>query len=186
MSPCTIGFSGRIKSGKTTVAKATADALGWPFVSFGDYIRAVARQQKQDSESRPVLQRIGESLIAQGWPAFCRNVLATISWQAGNPAVIDGIRHVEAVDNLRAIVVPLAFVLVHVKIDDVRQLHRVRLEQGTLGSVGGLELHSTEADVKSRLPELADVLVDGARPIEDTVAQICDFLKETVGAIEGG
>ena len=136
-------------------------------MSFGDYIRAVARQQKQDSESRPVLQNIGESLIAQGWPAFCRNVLATISWQPGNPAVIDGIRHVEAVDNLRAIVVPLGFVLVHVKIDDDRQLHRVRLEQGTLESLGGLELHSTEADVKSRLPELADLLVDGARPIEE-------------------
>ena len=174
-----IGFSGRIKSGKTTIARATADSLSWQYVAFSDYVRLVARQQDLDPELRPVLQSIGESLIGQGWPKFCRNVLAIANWQTGEPIVIDGIRHVDAVDHLQAIVAPLTFRLIHVVIESELQLDRVRREE-TSQSLDRLELHSTEADVRCRLPQLADLVVDGAKPIETTVTEIHAFLRKTI------
>ena len=100
MNPCVIGFSGRIKSGKTTIATATASSLDWQCASFGDYVRWVAIRQNEDPESRAALQRIGESCIARGWPAFCHNVLKMVNWRSGMPVVVDGIRHVEAVEQI--------------------------------------------------------------------------------------
>ena len=176
LNACAIGLSGRIKSGKTTLAQATAKSLGWPYVSFGDYVRRVARQRNLDPESRPVLQNLGESLIARGWPRFCRNVLATANWQAGEPIVVDGIRHVEAVDHLQAIVAPLRFLLIHVTIEAELQHDRIRREEETLQSLSHLERHSTEADVNSRLPQLAHLVVDGAKPIEEAVTEIHTYL----------
>lgn len=172
MKPCVIGFSGRIKSGKTTIASAIADSLGWSCASFGDYVRRVAVQRKQDPRSRTVLQEIGESLIGEGWSPFCRDVLTAANWRLGMPVVVDGVRHVEAVKHLREIVLPLKFLLVYVAIDKDLQLARARRENLTPEMLTDIEHHSTEVDVQSKLPEIADLLVDGAKSIEETVAEI--------------
>ncbi len=172
MKPCAIGFSGRIKSGKTTIAAATADSLRWPCASFGVYVRNVAVRRRQNPRSRAVLQEIGESLVAQGWSVFCHDVLKTANWVRGMPIVIDGIRHVEAVKRLREMVSPLKFLLVYVTVDADLQLARARRANVAPQMLADIEKHSTEVDVQFRLPELADLLVDGANSIGQTVAEI--------------
>jgi len=87
------------------------------------------------------------------------------------PVVVDGIRHVEAVKHLRDIVLPLKFLLIYVEIDTALQLARVRRENLTPQMLADIEEHSTEVD-GSRLPELADLIADGAKSIEETVAEI--------------
>ncbi|MGO8670179.1 MAG: hypothetical protein ACLQVD_02250 [Capsulimonadaceae bacterium] len=42
MLEAVIGFSGLARSGKTTVSREVATALGWNYASFGDYVRSVA------------------------------------------------------------------------------------------------------------------------------------------------
>ena len=41
--PLVLAFAGRIASGKSTFSMGLAQVLGWPRVSFGDYVRQVAR-----------------------------------------------------------------------------------------------------------------------------------------------
>lgn len=77
---------------------------------------------------------------------------------------MDGIRHVQVVDTLRQLVMPARFLPVLISTDD--KLRQDRLHQrdsnGRL-SLQQAELHSTEIQVKSRLPEIADLIVTGDR-----------------------
>lgn len=99
MKPAAIAFSGSIASGKSTIAAAVAEALHWPCVSFGNYVRFVARSQGL-VESREVLQAIGADLVEKDVAEFARAVLAQADWRPGQSIVIDGIRHVTVLDHL--------------------------------------------------------------------------------------
>jgi cytidylate kinase len=174
--PCVIGFSGRIGSGKTTISQSVADALGWTFASFGEFVRGVARSRNLDPDSREVLQEIGNLLIAQGWPEFCKDVLAAAAWQPDKPLVVDGIRHTEAVQHLAKIAYPLPFVHVHVAVDE--QIRLDRLQQRATFDNAVAESHSTEAAVKDRLPAMAHLVVDGSRSVNEVVVTVVAFLSE--------
>ena len=176
MKPTVIGFSGRIKSGKTTVSQAVADVLSLPRASFGDFVRAEAQRRGLDGESRSVLQNLGELLIDQGWLRFCQDVLATVDWQPGNSLVVDGIRHAAAVRTLSRIVDPLPFVLVHVAVDEEIRQHRFQRQE--MQSLREAESHSTEADVKDVLPMMADLIVDGAQAVDDLVREILSGIED--------
>ena len=178
MKQTVIGFSGRIKSGKTTVSQAVADALSCQRASFGDFVRAEATRQGLDAESRSVLQDVGEMLIVQGWPQFCRNVLATADWQPGSSVVVDGIRHAEAVRQLARIVDPIPFVLVHVAVDEEVQQHRIQDEESQ--NLEDTEFHSTEADVKEVLPMMADLVIDGSHSVDDLGSGNCSRDRRTL------
>ena len=45
MKPVVLAFAGGIASGKSTLSSGVSRALGWPRVSFGDYVRRVARER---------------------------------------------------------------------------------------------------------------------------------------------
>ena len=118
MMAAVIGFAGRKKSGKTTISQTVADTLNWPYASFGDFVRHEASRRNLDATSLVVLQDLGEKLIGDGWPEFCRGVLALSEWKPGKSLIIDGIRHAEAVQQLTRIVAPLPFALVYVSTHD--------------------------------------------------------------------
>ena len=176
VEPCAIGFSGRIGSGKTTVSEAVAQALRWPLASFRDFVRSVASSRGFNANAREILQEIGKSLISKVWPRFCRDVLAAAGWQPGSGIVVDGIRHVEAVQNLSEIVAPLPFFLVHVAIEEPVRSKRLFLRDGAPAQTE-VESHSTEAAVTDILPQGADVIVDAAHPIDRIVAQVIWYLQ---------
>ena len=85
----------------------------------------------------------------------------------------------EAVKHLREIVLPLKFVLVYIAVDNDLHLARARRAKLNPEMLADIENHSTEVDVKSRLPDIADLLVDGAKPVEETVATIRHTLLRT-------
>lgn len=176
VAPCAIGVSGRIGSGKTTISQAIADAVECPLASFGEFIRSAARNSGLNSESRDILQSIGDSLIAKGWPQFCRDVLNAANWQPSTSIIVDGIRHTEAVKHLSAIVAPLPFILVHVDVEETLRGDRVR-QRLVSSSSNEAESHGSEAAAKIVLPEMADVRVDGSAPLSTSVAIILSFLE---------
>lgn len=45
MKPMVLGLAGRKGSGKSTLGKAIAEELGWPYASFGTCVRSVAAQR---------------------------------------------------------------------------------------------------------------------------------------------
>lgn len=156
-------FSGGIASGKTSLANRVAERLGLPSASFGSFVRSIAKA-RGTSEDRSSLQALGEALIEElGWDAFCRAVLDSAGWKPGSSIVVDGIRHLSALNTLRAIVAPIATRLVFVDVPlDVRQERAEhRSQEGT--DVAKADAHSTEKDVRDVLREMADLVVDGTR-----------------------
>jgi dephospho-CoA kinase len=176
--PVVLGFSGKMASGKTTLSRIFAEAAGWEFVSFGDHVREVARQQNLDVSSRDVLQKVGASLIAEDPEGFCRAVLEQAKhWKPGQPLVVDGIRHVQVESILQKLVAPSKFILIYIFVEDPIIQKRLR-EEGIsdLEQIKRLEAHPTEAQVESLLPEAANYIFDGTEP----PGALVDKLEEIV------
>jgi dephospho-CoA kinase len=171
---CVVAISGRLRSGKTSLALAVAEALGYRRASFGDYVRASADRQGLPHD-RATLQELGAQLIAeQGWAAFCENALAEAGLAGVKTAVVvEGVRHLDAIRTLRELFAPARVVLVHVDPDDEQQrLARVRGETGGDESLDSVERHSTERDAKDLLPAEADLIIragDGVDAARDGV-----------------
>jgi len=182
MKPAVLAFSGSIASGKSTLSGEVAETLQWSRVSFGGYIRSVARSQGL-TESREVLQAIGADLVETELEGFCRAVLAQAGWQVGQPNIVDGVRHVKVLDNLREIVAPMELYLIFVTVDEATRSVRL-LERGvtSLEKYQHLEQDSTEQQVKADLAHMADLVIDSRCLLRESVKQIADWLESTNSA----
>lgn len=178
--PIVIAFAGSIASGKSTLSMGVAKALGWSRVGFGDYVRHVARSQGLDS-SREVLQEVGATLIDQGWEEFCRAVLRQVDWKPGQPLIVDGIRHIEAVEMLRQLVAPSELLIVFIAVDGLTRKARLR-QRGTTDHehLQRVDTHPTEAQVQTVLPSVADLTVDGTQPMDDLLPKIMLWVQQRV------
>lgn len=169
-------FSGPIGSGKSSLSKRVAKSLGWKYVSFGDYVRVVACQRGMGN-SREALQNLGTSLIEElGRNNFCRSVLAQVNWTTGEDLVLDGIRHVEILDSLREVTKPSEVSLVFIKVEesDIKARASGKHPVQDRSRVGR---HSTEEQVHSTLSDLADLNVDGRKPVEDLVREAVMWVR---------
>lgn len=178
-----VAFAGSIANGKSTLSGGVAKLLGWPRVGFGDYVRHVARSQGLDS-SREVLQEVGATLIDQGWEEFCRAVLRQVPWEPGRPLIVDGIRHTEAVDVLRQLVAPSELLLVFIAVDVLTR--KARLHQRGMTDheyLQRVDVHPTEAQVWTVLSSVADLTVDGTRPMDDLLSEIVIWIQQHVSTM---
>lgn len=161
-----ICLSGGIASGKTTIAQALADA--WPnssIRSFGDVVRAQARADRLGTD-RATLQETGIRLIAEGWPAFVDALIADIPPQA-ELLIVDGVRHVEPVHELRrqfpTIPVRLAFLAANET--------SVQQRMAQCGEPYNALGHAVESELQ-RVAKAADILIDSTWPPGEIVAKI--------------
>ncbi|MGY6256793.1 AAA family ATPase [Paraburkholderia caledonica] len=176
MNPTVICFAGRIGSGKSSVSRSFAERAHWKYVSFGDYVRSVARERGSDAEDRSVLQALGAALIeVHGWQTFCEKVVGHAGWSGNEPLVVDGIRHIEVYTALQKLVAPRRTALAYLDIQE-SLLQERRLQRQLPNPDSLAETHSTEIQVIQSLPGLADILIDADRPIEEIVADIVTSL----------
>jgi cytidylate kinase/transcriptional regulator with XRE-family HTH domain len=179
LEPIVLALSGRIGSGKTTLSHELADALGWKRASFGEYVRAYAKSQGLDDNSRDVLQAVGQSLVEKDAVDFCRSVLAHFGWTSGEPLVIDGIRHSAVVDALRKIVAPLDLRVVYVDVSEKTRLKRIRdTDKDVVQRMNEIEAHATEREVPNAVRALAARHIEGDRPVEDVVQDILGWVHQ--------
>lgn len=176
MMPLVLAFAGRIASGKSTVSQGVAAALGWPWTSFGGYVRMEAQHRGLD-ETRAVLQQVGEQLIAAGWELFCQAVLAQAGWRPGQPLVIDGIRHVEGLQTLRDIAAPQSVLLILIDVPEMVRTVRLSARGVTGDEQQQDDRHASETQVNAILPQIANLIVDGTRPVEDLVHDITLWIE---------
>jgi len=177
MKPIVLGFAGSIASGKSTLSSKVAEALHWPRVSFGDYVRSVARL-RGFPELREVLQAVGAELVEDDIEQFCRAVLAQVNWQPGQPLVIDGIRHVAVLTALRQLVAPMELYLIFIVVDEsVRAVRLLERGKSNPTSYQLLELNSTEQQVKGYLENMADLVVDSTCSIEEATKEVTSWLQ---------
>jgi dephospho-CoA kinase len=172
-----ICFSGRMRSGKSTTSRAIESKLGWKRVSFGEFILQKAKAAGRDFEDRSTLQQIGTELIESGWPNFVSAVLESADWNRGDPLIIDGIRHLEAISCITEFTKPLPVILIYVEIDESIRQQRV---SNTENYDPKTEDHDVELESKSSLREAANLVVCGSISQSAQIVQILDYL----GSIE--
>lgn len=171
-----VGLSGRLGSGKSSLASILAERSGWPKAAFGDYLRYLA-EQRGFGVDRQSLQHLGEEQIALGWDRFCLAVLNHFKWRPGQGLVVDGIRHITAVNTLNRLVCPQSVFLVHMAIDEDIRHNRIAMRDGAQAEWKKAEDHSTEADVKEALPRAANMVVDATLPVEVLADEVLDALE---------
>ena len=185
MSSVIVAFSGAIGAGKSSISKAVAQGLGWSRVSFGDYVRITANQRGL-AETRESLQQVGTSLIEAGWENFCRSVLSQAEWQIGQSLIVDGVRHVEALETLRRITAPSEVVLVLVELSESERKLRLEEAGAPIESLDQWASHSTEVQVGTALPRVADLVIDGSRPLGEVARQVKEWVRSIhVGDLVG-
>jgi dephospho-CoA kinase len=165
MKQVVVGVAGRMGSGKTTLAYELAARMSCGYASFGDYVRNVALERGLDSSQREVLQALGDELIATGWPPFCRAMLDFAGYVTG-PVVVDGVRHVEAIEVLARIVYPLPFRLVAVHADGDVRAKRLQTRGMDATAAKRAEVHANESQVGAVL-DRADYTIAGNLTIEE-------------------
>lgn len=165
-----ICFAGRIKSGKTTISKALSKVLDYPHASFGDYLRDLADKKGLD-KTRATLQEIGASLM-ENEDQFCISVLNYANWKKGQNLIVDGIRHASMLNALREHTKPSKIIFIFIDIDENV------LSKRSAGEKKDVEKHSTEQQVLYDLPNMADLVLNGTRPVDSLVSKIINWINQ--------
>jgi cytidylate kinase len=162
-------LSGAMASGKTTISRALAEHWTYAEVrSFGDVVRARARTDGRPV-SRESLQQIGLQLVAEGWDAFVHALVHDVSPET-DLLIVDGIRHVGAVEAIRGTFTGASVSTVHLRITGQVAVSRMR-ERGESPAVRAHEVEGELAEVERR----AEVVVSGSLP-PATIVRIIDGL----------
>jgi len=180
MTSIVVCFSGRIGIGKTSASKALAERLNCPWTGFGDYIRSVATNRGLNPDDRDEMQELGASLIDEhGFEWLCGHVIAAARWPGDCPLVVDGIRHAEAFQTIRRLLPSHRTVLILLMTDSEEALGARLTERGIDPALRAKwEAHSTETQVLSNLPMIANLVVSANLPVDKVTAQIMSFIEE--------
>lgn len=163
-------LAGGIASGKTTVARGVHEAVpGSCVVSFGDVVRQRIADLGLPPE-RASLQRVGEQLISAGWPTFVAALVRDVDL-GSSLLIVDGVRHIEATEALRAAVPEARQVLIFVAVEPTVQRQRLAMRGESPESL----THPMEQNL-DWVRAQADLVVAGDRPVREALPQILRLL----------
>lgn len=178
MKHLAIAIAGRMGTGKTTLATALSDHLGWPRASFGDYVRSEVARLGMPL-SRHNLQTVGTELLTADVAQFCHAVLATSGWTSGQGLIIDGLRHSETIEPISTFIHPLPLKVVLIKVQE--EIRRQRLaHKGEVNELAVREAdsHSSEKQVATIFDELADLILDGTQQPKAVFEDVVRWIQE--------
>lgn len=191
-----IAFSGALGAGTSTFSLEVAKRLGWQYARFSDYIRRYAAASGENPDDRGVLQRLGQALVQNHLEDFVRNVLELAAWKPGDNLILDGLRHVEVVVELRRQLGSGADLrVVHMVVGMESRAARSKAIEGLQEAAFMLyDKDATEAQIERVLPPYADLVLDEEVPDQDWVAVVLrnfgdpdrapDDREEEIGAME--
>jgi len=172
-----IYVTGKICSGKSTLAKKIAEKTGYPLISFGEILKA--HLVKNDLlVTREGLQRIGQELINQlGYNGFLRwSIEHSPQIQWNSPLIVDGLRHGAIYSHLVEMF-PRS-VLVYCVCGQETQLARlIARDQINIEEARRIITHKTEQYV-SELESQAHLLFRPGDSMEDFLAQLDAFIAK--------
>src|SRR6266852_1814791 len=93
-------FCGPIGSGKSSVSRAFAQVIGSAWNSFGATVREIAAERGLPL-NRESLQEIGAAEVSKNRITFCRRVIDRAGADPRQGIVIDGLRHIDILEELR-------------------------------------------------------------------------------------
>jgi|ERR1017187_951538 dephospho-CoA kinase len=172
-------FCGPIGSGKSSVSKLFATKHGATWSGFGATVREIALERGLATD-RGSLQCLGATLVKNEAGTFCRRVIALTARASDKPAVIDGLRHIAILQELRHILNPRKVVCIYVDAPLTIRLERVKKRDGlSPDQLARLEMHSTEVEVEHRLKGIADFVVDNQKSVAECVDSIMDWMQRS-------
>jgi dephospho-CoA kinase len=181
-----IAISGRIGSGKTTLANAVSDRMGAKVAGFGDFVRTKARAQGLDVSDRRVLQDIGQNLVAADAVSFLDEALSWAGHKTGSVLVLDGLRHASVWDALVARQTDglEQTRLVYLVIEE-RERRRRLLDRGlTERDIAAADAHPAEQSLNLRLRGAADFLIYATSSLDEMVqAVVAHVMKPSEHAL---
>lgn len=159
-----IALSGRICAGKTTLARALANAPGGLYVSTRDILKSHIAAIESTTE-REALQRLGRQLDVETDGRWLTDSVRRIAEESGDLLLIDAVRISAQIEHLAEF-----FDVIHIHLtaeldvlehryDVVRQRRQPDREMDSYASVSA---DPTEAQVES-LADRADLVIDTGR-----------------------
>jgi Cytidylate kinase len=169
---CIIAFSGLPQTGKTTLARLLAHELQCKFVSFGDFVRQEAFNRGIPNATRQDLQNIGQSLVTEDVRDFCRRVLRTVDFSAGEQIVLDGVRHKEVLEVISEISQRQPIKLVLLVASEKTRRNR------SLQDIDSIDSHRVESEVKAQFRSIADLVIDTENDEAESLQTLMDWIRK--------
>lgn len=169
---------GHICSGKSSVIGNLSKSYGWNVISFGKYIRHLARI-KNLPLTRDIYQTLGQEIFEKRGPhQFLQDVIR-FNQPTSTIHLFDGVRHLPMLDAIRA-VYQRTFII-YLEIDDnlryVRFKKRSAQDDSALNYEAFLRLSQqpTERDI-SRIKDIADFSVNTSLPFNQVIDEVEQIL----------
>jgi len=169
-----IAFGGRIGAGKSTISREVAQRLAVPRVAFGDVVRDEARQRDLPA-TREALQNLGDAMIVAGWDGFCERVVATAEPNAPDILVVDGVRHLGALEGLAKLAARTFTVFIDAPWDKRVSWRGVAAEE-----LQAADAHPNEAEI-DRVRDAADLVVMNDGTPDDAVTLVVRAVATQAG-----
>lgn len=171
-----ISVCGKIGSGKSTILRALSERYGWDIVSFGGYIKSLIADPNPPRET---YQRLGQELFASRGPKGLLEDALEFCKPQSDTYLIDGIRHVSVVHELRAICSPTSVIFLSVS-DDLRYQRFLTANSAAdpMPYKDFLQMckHPIEQGI-DEIASLADLVVDASRDFGDIFALVNEDLR---------
>jgi cytidylate kinase len=175
-----VSISGLSGSGKSTVARSLAEALGGDVAAFGDYVRHLARERGAPPE-RWMLQEIGEEEVRADAREFVDRFLTWAGPRTNHALVVDGVRHIAVDAVLRAWArrVGRTYIRIHLVASD--ELRASRRTSGDLIELASIDNHPVECEAANGLLNGADLVIDDEWDVTLVSAIVLDRAAAALG-----
>lgn len=171
MTEAVVVITGKIATGKTTLAHCLARRLECPVVSFGEFVRAQATDASAEKE-RHVLQDEYSRLVSErGASGFTVSALRHAGLTPPLPAVIiEGVREASLIDALREFARPRRLVWIHLSPAEEEREARASRREIPQNVLTDADKHWSEREATSGLlNERADLVISNG-----DAASVCD------------
>jgi dephospho-CoA kinase len=127
---------------------------------------------------RESLQRLGAVLVKNETTSFCHRVVELSANAPDKLAVIDGLRHVAILQELRRILNSRKVLCVYVDAPLTVRLERVKKRDGlSPEQLAKLEMHSTEVEVERQLKGISDFKANNETSAAECAKSITDWTQ---------
>lgn len=180
-----LAVSGRIASGKTSLAERLSDTLGIRRVSFGSAVQSTL--PCAPSPTRRQLQDRGQHIMeANGarWLLLRALELHGVAPGRGAGVVFDGVRHESMVSEIRRVSSASCLLFVDAAADVRLGRHMRRQRDGAAEAFGGIDGHRVEAEL-GRIRREADICVENSGgSLDSACAMIVRLLSAGGGVLQ--
>ena len=154
---------GPIASGKSTIVHFCNSELGLKVVSFGSYVRSVAKDVGI-SDTRETLQGLGDHLFkSRGAAGLLQGALQHAGIKNTDSVVFDGVRHSEVLSEIRKNSKGSIAVFLHAGLAERFQRHNARSPYAiSLEEFIAIDEHQVEAGI-SELKQQCELVIDATQ-----------------------